>query len=91
MSDSTPAFTMNKAIVSQDGIKKNRYTGFYAYLGVLIRFSVTDQLPVSSRAPIKPMAYRYRGTISLLDPTGGGEVLQYAGAEAKSILEKYHA
>lgn len=70
--------------------KNRKYTGIYDYRGVRFSFSATDQYPLDPNAPAVQIQYRYRGTISVLDPRGSGEVLRLQGADADYALKKYY-
>lgn len=69
--------------------KKLKYMGSYDYMGMRVSFSATDQYPLDPNVPAARIQYRYRGTISILDPRGSGEVLRLQGADADYALKKY--
>lgn len=69
--------------------KKRKYMGSYDYMGMRVSFSATDQYPLDPNVPATQIQYRYRGTISILDPRGSGEVLRLQGADADCALKKY--
>ena len=68
--------------------KKRKYMGSYDYMGMRVSFSATDQYPLDPNVPATQIQYRYRGTISILDPRGSGEVLRLQGADADYALKK---
>lgn len=69
--------------------KKRKYMGSYDYMGMRVSFSATDQYPLDPNVPAARIQYRYRGTLSVLDPRGSGEVLRLQGADADCALKKY--